>query len=49
MDLLHLGSHCLDTAQNLILVSHRGDANSSQVTAGRERENKKREITSHMG
>lgn len=31
MHLLHLGSHCLDAAQNLILVRDRGDANSRQV------------------
>lgn len=31
MHLLHLGSHCLDAAQNLILVRDCGDANSRQV------------------
>lgn len=31
MHLLHLGSHRLDAAQNLILVRDGGDANSRQV------------------
>lgn len=34
MDLLHLGSHRLDTAQNLILVCDGCDANSCQVPGG---------------
>lgn len=34
MHLLHLGSHRLDAAQNLILVRDCGDANSRQVTGG---------------
>lgn len=34
MHLLHLGSHRLDAAQNLILVRDCGDADSRQVTAG---------------
>jgi hypothetical protein len=34
MHLLHLGSHRLDAAQNLILVRDGGDANSRQVAAG---------------
>lgn len=40
--LLHLGSHRLDAAQNLILVRDCGDADSRQVTAGgAEREGEK--------
>lgn len=34
VQLLHLCSHRLDAAQNLILVRDCGDANSREVTAG---------------
>lgn len=45
--LLHLGSHRLDTAQNLILVCDSGDPNSCQVTVDRGR--RKREKESYEG
>lgn len=35
MHLLHLGSHCLDAAQNLILVRDGCDTNSCQVPVHR--------------
>lgn len=47
MDLLHLGSHRLDAAQNLILVCDGCDADSCQVTVGTGR--KKRESKSYEG
>ena len=37
MYLLHLGSHCLDAAQDLILVCDSCDANPGQVTVSRGR------------
>jgi hypothetical protein len=42
MYLLHLGSHCLDAAQNLILVCDGCDANSCQVTEQRRAERAKK-------
>lgn len=44
MHLLHLGSHRLDTAQDLILVGDGCDANSCQVTAERGRKKGQRKL-----
>lgn len=38
MNLLHLGPHCLDAAQNLILVCNGSNSNSGQVTVWSKKE-----------